>query len=157
MSEGADQTVVSDHPEQLSRDAAAHVGWHRPGAAAGLGRAGVGHGGGPAQGQLLTGALRLLPDVLRLLRRLAADRSLPGGVRVRLWLLLGYLAIPVDLLPDFVPVLGYADDAIIVTWMLRSVVRRAGPHALRRHWPGSQDGLDALWRLCRLGSAQPHG
>jgi uncharacterized membrane protein YkvA (DUF1232 family) len=109
------------------------------------------------KGQLLTEALRLLPDVLRLLRRLAADRSLPGGVRVRLWLLLGYLAIPVDLVPDFVPVLGYADDAIIVTWVLRSVVRRAGPDAVRRHWPGSQDGLDALWRLCRLGSARSYG
>lgn len=106
------------------------------------------------KGQLLTEALRLLPDVLRLLRRLAADRSLPGGVRVRLWLLLGYLAIPVDLVPDFVPVLGYADDAIIVTWVLRSVVRHAGPDAVRRHWPGSQDGLDAVWRLCRLGSAR---
>ena len=101
------------------------------------------------RGQLLKEALRLLPDVLRLLRRLAADRSLPGGVRVRLWLLLGYLAIPVDLVPDFVPVLGYADDAIIVTWVLRSVVRRAGPDAVRRHWPGSQDGLDAVWRLGR--------
>jgi uncharacterized membrane protein YkvA (DUF1232 family) len=109
------------------------------------------------KGQLLTEALRLLPDVLRLLRRLAGDRSLPGGVRVRLWLLLGYLAIPVDLVPDFVPVLGYADDAIIVTWVLRSVVRRAGPDAVRRHWPGSQDGLDAVWRLCRLGSARSHG
>jgi uncharacterized membrane protein YkvA (DUF1232 family) len=108
------------------------------------------------KGQLLTEALRLLPDLLRLLRRLAADRSLPGGVRVRLWLLLGYLAIPVDLVPDFVPVLGYADDAIIVAWVLRSVVRRAGPGAVQRHWPGSQDGLDAVWRLCRLGSAQPH-
>ena len=108
------------------------------------------------EGQLLTEALRLLPDLLRLLRRLAADRSLPGGVRARLWLLLGYLAIPVDLVPDFVPVLGYADDAIIVAWVLRSVVRRAGPEAVRRHWPGSQDGLDAVWRLCRLGSAQPH-
>jgi uncharacterized membrane protein YkvA (DUF1232 family) len=108
------------------------------------------------KGQLLTEALRLLPDLLRLLRRLAADRSLPGGVRVRLWLLLGYLAIPVDLVPDFVPALGYADDAIIVAWVLRSVVRRAGPEAVRRHWPGSPDGLDAVWRLCRLGSAQPH-
>jgi uncharacterized membrane protein YkvA (DUF1232 family) len=65
-------------------------------------------------------------------------------VRVRLGLLLGYLAIPVDLVPDFVPVLGYADDAIIVTWVLRSVVRRAGPDAVRRHWPGSQDGLGAV-------------
>jgi uncharacterized membrane protein YkvA (DUF1232 family) len=108
------------------------------------------------KGQLLKEALRLLPDLLRLLRRLAADRSLPGGVRVRLWLLLGYLAIPVDLVPDFVPVLGYADDAIIVAWVLRSVVRRAGPGAVQRHWPGSQEGLDAVWRLCRLGSAQPH-
>jgi hypothetical protein len=52
---------------------------------------------------------------------------------------------------------GYADDAIIVTWVLRSVVGRAGPDAVRRQWPGSQDGLDAVWRLCRLGSVQPHG
>jgi uncharacterized membrane protein YkvA (DUF1232 family) len=107
------------------------------------------------KGELLKEAVRLLPDVLRLLRRLAGDRSLPRGVRVRLWLLLGYLAVPVDLVPDFVPVLGYADDAIVVALVLRSVVRRAGPHAVRRHWPGSQDGLGAVRRLCRLGSAQP--
>ncbi len=103
------------------------------------------------KGELVKEAVRLLPDVVRLLRRLASDRSLPGGVRVRLWLLLVYLAMPVDLVPDVVPVLGYADDAIILIWVLRSVVRRAGPDALERHWPGSQNGLDALWRLCRLG------
>ena len=57
--------------------------------------------------------LRLLPDVLRLLRRLAGDAALPRGVRIRLWLLLGYLALPIDLVPDFIPVLGYADDAIV--------------------------------------------
>jgi uncharacterized membrane protein YkvA (DUF1232 family) len=61
-------------------------------------------------GDLLQQALRLLPDLLRLLRRLAADESLPRGVRVRLWLLLAYLAIPIDVIPDFIPVLGYADD-----------------------------------------------
>src|SRR5205809_5006713 len=87
-------------------------------------------------GDLLQQALRLLPDLLRLLRRLAGDRSQPRGVRVRLWLLLAYLAIPVDVIPDFLPVLGYADDAIIVTATLRSVVRRAGLEALQRHWPG---------------------
>jgi uncharacterized membrane protein YkvA (DUF1232 family) len=70
------------------------------------------------------GLLRLLPDELRLIR-LAADKTLPRGIRIRLALLLAYLAIPVDLIPDFVPVLGYADDAIIVTAVLRSVVRRA--------------------------------
>jgi uncharacterized membrane protein YkvA (DUF1232 family) len=94
--------------------------------------------------------LRLLPDVLRLVRRLAADGSLPRGVRVRLWLLLAYLALPIDLVPDFIPVLGYADDAIAVALVLRSVVRRAGTEAVTRQWPGTPDGLAALRRLTRL-------
>src|SRR5262245_13793088 len=74
------------------------------------------------RGGLLREAVRLLPDVLRMLPRLAADGSLPRGVRVRLALLLAYLACPFDLVPDFIPVLGYADDAIIVAAVLRSVV-----------------------------------
>ena len=78
------------------------------------------------KGNLLAEASRLLPDLLRLLRRLAGDAGVPRAARVRLWLLLGYLAIPIDLVPDFVPVLGYADDAIIVSLALRSVVRHAG-------------------------------
>ena len=102
------------------------------------------------KGSLLGEAVRLLPDLLRLLRRLAADSTVPRGARVRLALLLAYLAIPFDLVPDFVPVLGYADDAIIVSLVLRSVVRRAGSPAVRRHWPGTDDGLAALARLTRL-------
>jgi uncharacterized membrane protein YkvA (DUF1232 family) len=108
------------------------------------------------KGSLLSEALRLLPDLLRLLRRLAGDRSVPRAVRVRLWLLLGYLAIPIDLVPDFVPVLGYADDAIIVSLVLRSVVRRAGAPAIRSHWPGTDDGLAALGRLTGLQLSQIH-
>ncbi|MCV2489249.1 YkvA family protein [Geodermatophilus sp. YIM 151500] len=94
--------------------------------------------------------LRLLPDVLRLVRRLAADGTLPRGVRVRLWLLLAYLVVPIDLVPDFVPVLGHADDAIVAALVLRSVVRRAGASAVERHWPGTADGLAALRRASRL-------
>jgi uncharacterized membrane protein YkvA (DUF1232 family) len=105
------------------------------------------------EGALLTQIPRLLPDVLRLLRRLAADSSLPRGVRTRLWLLLAYLALPIDLVPDFIPVIGYADDAILVVVVLRSVVRRAGPQAVRRHWPGTPGGLAAVWRLCGLPSS----
>lgn len=104
-------------------------------------------------GPLLREALRLLPDLLRLLRRLAADRSLPRGVRIRLGLLMVYLAIPIDLIPDFIPVLGYADDAIIVTWVLRAVVRRAGLDAVQQHWPGTSDGFAALCRLTGLDRA----
>lgn len=99
------------------------------------------------RGGLLPEALRILPDLLRLIRRLAADRSLPTGVRVRLGLLLAYLAMPFDLIPDFIPLLGYADDAIVVTFVLRGVVRRAGQDAVRAHWPGSDDGFAALARL----------
>jgi len=109
------------------------------------------------RGNLLAEALRLLPDVLRLLRRLAGDARVPRAARVRLWLLLGYLAIPIDLVPDFVPVLGYADDAIIVSLVLRSVVRHAGAPVVRRHWPGTDDGLAALGCLTGLQLSQPHG
>ena len=107
------------------------------------------------KGNLLGEALRLLPDLLRLLRRLAADSDVPRGARVRLSLLLGYLAIPFDLVPDFVPVLGYADDAIVVSLVLRSVVRRAGAPLVRRHWPGTDDGLAALARLTGMQLSHP--
>jgi len=102
------------------------------------------------RGSTLAEALRLLPDVLRLIRRLAADKTIPRGVRIRLALLLAYLAFPIDLIPDFIPVLGYADDAIIVTAVLRSVVRRAGIDAVRAHWPGTDDGFAAVARLTGL-------
>ena len=95
-------------------------------------------------------ALRLLPDLLRLVRRLAGDRTLPRGVRVRLWLLLGYLLSPIDLVPDVIPVLGYADDVVVVALALRSVVRRSGPDALARHWPGEPAGLHVVRRLAGL-------
>jgi uncharacterized membrane protein YkvA (DUF1232 family) len=98
----------------------------------------------------LAEALRLLPDVLRLLTRLARDPSMPRGVRWRLFALLGYLALPIDLVPDFIPIIGYADDAVIIAWALRSVARRAGPRALEAHWPGTPDGLAALRRIAGL-------
>ncbi|MET8003683.1 YkvA family protein [Nonomuraea glycinis] len=109
------------------------------------------------RGNLLTEAIRLLPDLLRLISRLARDAALPRRVRVRLWLLVAYLALPIDLVPDFVPVLGYADDAIVVALVLRSVVRGAGPQALERHWPGTPDGLAAVRRLAGLPATQAGG
>ena len=51
------------------------------------------------------------------------------------------------MIPDFIPVVGYADDAIIVAWVLRSVTRAAGPEALDRHWPGTPEGLQAVKRV----------
>jgi uncharacterized membrane protein YkvA (DUF1232 family) len=98
----------------------------------------------------LRDVLRLGPDVVRLVRRLAADPELPRGVRWRLGALLVYLVLPIDLIPDFIPVVGYADDAVILVLTLRSVVRAAGPEAIERHWPGTPQGLAALRRLVRM-------
>jgi uncharacterized membrane protein YkvA (DUF1232 family) len=100
-------------------------------------------------------ALRLLPDLLVLLRRLTADRTLPRGIRIRLVLLLVYLASPIDLVPDFLPVFGYADDAIIVALVLRSVIRKAGPAPLERHWPGTPAGLALIHRLAHTKQHLP--
>jgi len=105
------------------------------------------------KGSLLKEATRLVPDTIRLLRRLASDHDIPRGIRIRLSALFIYLALPIDLIPDFIPVVGFADDAIFVAIALRSVVKHAGPEAIRRHWPGTADGLASLWRLAGLESS----
>jgi uncharacterized membrane protein YkvA (DUF1232 family) len=83
----------------------------------------------------------------------------PGGAAARAAVqqcrhALADLATPFDLVPDCIPILGYADDAIIVTAVLRGVVRRAGLNAVERHWPGAQDGFAALCRLTGITSAE---
>lgn len=98
----------------------------------------------------LHGGTRMLPDLLRLLKRLAADGSLPRGVRLRLWLLLAFVISPIDLVPDLIPVIGYLDDAILVAIVLRSVVRRSGRQAIKRHWPGTREGLAAILRIAGI-------
>ena len=95
----------------------------------------------------LAEAKRLVPDIARLLRDLARDPTLPRGVRRRLVFLVGYLALPFDVVPDFIPILGYADDVALIGLVLRSVVRRAGPDAVDRHWRGTPQGLALVRRL----------
>jgi uncharacterized membrane protein YkvA (DUF1232 family) len=108
-----------------------------------------------AKGVPVAEGLRLLPDVLRLLRALAADRSLSRTLRARVWIALAWLISPLDLLPEFLPVIGPADDIIVVTLLLRSLIRRAGPETVQRHWPGTQEGLAVLSRLCKLPIPPP--
>jgi uncharacterized membrane protein YkvA (DUF1232 family) len=102
----------------------------------------------------LRDAMRLLPDTLRLVRNIARDRTIPRRTRWLLWALFAYLALPVDLVPDFLPVVGYADDAILVMFVLRHVIRSAGADKLTEHWPGTSDGLVTLQRLLRLPTSR---
>jgi uncharacterized membrane protein YkvA (DUF1232 family) len=101
----------------------------------------------PMERSRLRDLLRLVPDVARLLRRLSADRSVPTGVRLWLVILLVYLLFPIDLIPDFIPVLGYADDAVVIVLAIRFAMRWAGRAAIERHWPGTAEGLVAVLRL----------
>jgi uncharacterized membrane protein YkvA (DUF1232 family) len=101
-------------------------------------------------GATLADAVKILPDTIRLVRRLARDPELPRSVRRTLWLLTGYLIMPFDVIPDFIPVLGYADDAVVVAIALRRVVRSAGEEALERHWTGTAAGLVIIRRLAGL-------
>lgn len=91
-----------------------------------------------------------VPDITRLVRRLSTDPNVPRSARLRLLFLLFYLALPIDLVPDFIPLLGYADDVIVVGLVLRSVVRRAGRDAVDRHWTGSPMGLSLVHQLAGL-------
>jgi uncharacterized membrane protein YkvA (DUF1232 family) len=98
-------------------------------------------------------AVRLLPDVLRLAARLARDPATPPSCRVALAGLAIWIASPIDLIPEFVPVIGPLDDIVVAAIVLRWVGRRVGDDALRGHWPGSPDGFELVLRL--LGRPLP--
>jgi uncharacterized membrane protein YkvA (DUF1232 family) len=93
--------------------------------------------------------VRLVPDVLRLVRNLLLDRSVPGTVRIALLGLLAWLVNPIDLIPEFIPVLGPLDDVVVAILVLRYVRRHLGEGELRRRWPGTTDGYDLLARIVR--------
>src|SRR5215204_4245424 len=88
-----------------------------------------------------------VPDCVVLFRRLVADPEVPRRRKVVLVLLVGYLVMPLDLIPDFIPVAGQLDDAILVALALRGLVRGGGPDLVRRHWPGPEESLRVLLRL----------
>jgi uncharacterized membrane protein YkvA (DUF1232 family) len=93
--------------------------------------------------------LRVVPDILRLVRNLLTDRSVPPAVRVALIGLLAWLVNPIDLIPDFIPVLGPLDDVVVAILVLRFVRRRLGDEEMRRRWPGTPDGYDLLAAILR--------
>lgn len=82
-----------------------------------------------------------------LFRRLLGDRRVPRRRKLVLAALIPYLALPFDLVPDFIPVVGYLDDAVIVAFVLRHVLRGSGAELIEEHWPGPQSSLELVLRL----------
>jgi uncharacterized membrane protein YkvA (DUF1232 family) len=95
-----------------------------------------------------------IPDCLVLFKRVLADRRVSGWRKVLVLALIAYLAMPIDLVPDFIPVAGQLDDAIIVALVLRLVLRSGGPEMLRELWPGPEESLAVVSRLA-YGSDAP--
>jgi uncharacterized membrane protein YkvA (DUF1232 family) len=95
--------------------------------------------------------LGLVPDVIRLLRSIIGDRSAPLGVRVVLIGLVAWILSPIDLIPEFIPVLGPIDDVVVAVIALRYVRRRLGVENLRARWSGSRDGFEVLLRVIGTG------
>jgi uncharacterized membrane protein YkvA (DUF1232 family) len=92
----------------------------------------------------------LIPDILRLLRSLIGDRTAPADVRVVLIGLVAWILSPIDLIPEFIPVLGPMDDVVVAIVAMRYVRRRVGTADLRRRWTGSDAGFAML--LTVIGS-----
>jgi uncharacterized membrane protein YkvA (DUF1232 family) len=90
---------------------------------------------------------RFVPDCAVLFRRLIGDPRVSRSRKLLLGALVAYLAMPFDLIPDFIPVAGQVDDAVLVALVLRSVLRGAGPGLVSEHWPGPPESLNAMLRL----------
>ncbi|MGE5689047.1 MAG: YkvA family protein [Pseudomonadota bacterium] len=95
-------------------------------------------------------AARFVPDAVVLFRRLLGDPRVPRRRKLVLLALVAYLASPIDLVPDFVPVAGYLDDAVLVALALRYVLRGAAAELVDEHWPGPPSSRDAVVRLAGL-------
>lgn len=88
-----------------------------------------------------------VPDCIVLFQRLLGDSRMPRRYRVIVVALLGYLALPFDLVPDFIPVAGQLDDAVVVALTLRAILRGAGLEMIEEHWPGPRSSLSLVLKL----------
>lgn len=88
-----------------------------------------------------------MPDCAVLFKRLLRDPRVPRSAKFTLALVIPYLASPIDLIPDFIPVLGQLDDALLVVAVFGYVARRAGREVIEELWPGSEGGLRVVLAL----------
>jgi uncharacterized membrane protein YkvA (DUF1232 family) len=94
--------------------------------------------------------LRALPDVARLTARLVSDPVLPRAAKIALAAAAVYLLSPIDLLPDFVPFLGYLDDALLLSVIVDGIVNHVDRALVLKYWPGTIASLDKISRAARL-------
>jgi uncharacterized membrane protein YkvA (DUF1232 family) len=98
----------------------------------------------------VTALLRALPNLIRLIARLAVDPTLPRAAKVALAAAMVYLASPVDLVPDFIPLVGYLDDVLLAALLVDGLLNYVDRGLVLRYWPGTADSLERLARVARM-------
>jgi uncharacterized membrane protein YkvA (DUF1232 family) len=98
----------------------------------------------------VTALLRALPDVVRLITRLVGDPVLPRAAKIALGAAAVYLLSPVDLIPDFIPLVGWVDDALLAAVLLDGLLNWVDRGLVLKYWPGNPASLDTLARTARL-------
>ena len=97
--------------------------------------------------------LRALPDIARLIARLVGDPVLPRTAKIALAAAAIYLASPFDLIPDFIPLVGYLDDVLLAAVLVDGIVNYVDRGLVLKYWPGNQESLDRIARVARLLAA----
>jgi uncharacterized membrane protein YkvA (DUF1232 family) len=98
--------------------------------------------GASIQGRkLVEDAVLMLPNLIKLIGRLLTDSRVPRRSKIVLGMAAAYVASPIDLIPEVIPVIGWADDILIVMFALDSLIERAGPEIVEEHWDGPNDLL----------------
>ena len=97
--------------------------------------------------------LRALPDLARLIARLVGDPVLPRAAKIALAAAAIYLVSPIDLIPDFIPFVGYLDDALLAAVVVDGILNYVDRGLVLRYWPGSRESLERLARVARVLAA----
>jgi uncharacterized membrane protein YkvA (DUF1232 family) len=91
----------------------------------------------------------LVPNLTRLFADLVRDPRVPVRAKLVLGATVLYLAMPIDLVPDFVPIAGQLDDAIVAAFALRYVIGATSPEIVAEHWAGDPATLRRILWLAR--------
>lgn len=98
----------------------------------------------------MTALLRALPDIARLIARLVRDPVLPRAAKIALIAAAVYLASPLDLIPDFIPFLGFFDDVVLAAVLVDGILNHVDRALVLKYWPGGEASLDRVARAARL-------
>lgn len=94
--------------------------------------------------QLVTDAVMMMPNIVKLVGRLLKDPRVPRRAKITLGLAAAYVVSPIDLIPEVIPVIGWADDVVLMMFAIDSLIERAGPEVVQEHWDGPGDLLELV-------------